>query len=406
MKSESDLSASVEGLSSARRIALVYAAVAGLWIIASGAALQALPVGREAERVLEEVKGIGFVVVTATALFVVLRRHFQRLQTVVSRLDTARVSLADYAAFPRLSPHPIVAFNARGEVTWANPAAGEGSGQVTVSSLLPGDVPGIIQQCTVTGAVEGIHHVAAGRKWVWSFFPNSDGTRVYAYGTDRSHEVRLESQLARTARMESVGRLASGLAHDFNNVLTAINGLSELLAEDLPSGDERAADVADIRDATRKGAELVRQLMLLGRERPAEQHAVDLNTEIQHLLPLLRHLLPGGVTLAFHRSQGAAVVMFNSGELEQVLMNLVSNAGDAMPGGGAVTISTSTTVTDGGERLVISVADTGAGIPAAILADIFDPFFTTNLYDEAGGQGDRTRARFGVQHHHRSRRHS
>jgi signal transduction histidine kinase len=199
---------------------------------------------------------------------------------------------------------------------------------------------------------------------------------------DRREQVRAEAerrklteQLHRAMRMESLGRMAGGIAHDFNNTLTVIATTAQLLALELPP--ELSArcqeSLATIDDAATSAATLIRQLLTFSRRQPMASDLVDLNGVVTGLDRLLRGALRGGHELVIAPSPAACWLLADRGQLEQVLMNLVINARDALDRPGTITVTTR--LLDGAVELV--VADTGCGMPEEIVAQIFEPFFTT-----------------------------
>lgn len=204
---------------------------------------------------------------------------------------------------------------------------------------------------------------------------------------DLSERRALERQLHKAQRLEAVGRLAAGTAHDFNNVLTVITMCCELLREDLkchPSSSE----VAEIHEAAERAVGLTRQLLAFSRQQILDPRVIDLNDLLTNLEKMLRRLLGQGIELAFELAPKLGAVKADPGQIEQVLINLAINGRDAMAEGGTLTISTSDVRFDAAHRaehvclspgayVVVSVTDTGAGMSAATRSRLFEPFFTT-----------------------------
>jgi two-component system, cell cycle sensor histidine kinase and response regulator CckA len=208
----------------------------------------------------------------------------------------------------------------------------------------------------------------------------------------------LEDQLREAQKMEAVGRLARGIAHDFNNLLAAILGSSDLLAKRLPHDDPSREEALDIRKAAERGAALTRQLMTFSRSQALEPQRVDLTAALPQLTSLLRNLAGAGVELDVRVPATPVPVMIEPGQLEQVMLNLVVNARDAMPGGGSIDINVSAVTVDEsaarrisgmspGAHARITVRDTGVGIDAEAQAHIFEPFFTTKDASKGTGLG-------------------
>ena len=198
--------------------------------------------------------------------------------------------------------------------------------------------------------------------------------------------------------MESIGRLAGGVSHDFNNLLTVINGYANLLSRRLKEGDPLRDWVLEISKAGEKAADLTRQLLAFSRKQILVPKPLDLNSMVAESRDMLRRLLGEDIELVTRLAPDLGQVMADPGQLHQVLMNLVVNARDAMPGGGKLTIATANM--DAGEGLsagregiapgqsvLLSVGDTGMGIEKAIRDRIFDPFFSTKGEGEGTGLG-------------------
>jgi signal transduction histidine kinase len=190
---------------------------------------------------------------------------------------------------------------------------------------------------------------------------------------------RLELQLLQAQRMEAIGRLAGGVAHDFNNFLTVILANTTLLERAHPTA--AGAELNGIRSAANRGAELTKQLLLLSRKEGLEQTVVDLRTVIRDLERLLRPVMPDGVRMEFEAPREPVWILADASQISQVIMNLAINARDAMPNGGVlrfvVEVCTATEAHGGGRRVRLTVSDTGIGMDAATVQHVFEPFFTT-----------------------------
>ncbi|HEY4989777.1 MAG TPA: response regulator [Opitutaceae bacterium] len=219
--------------------------------------------------------------------------------------------------------------------------------------------------------------------------------RMVGVAADVTERKRLEADLLQAQKMELVGKLAGGIAHDFNNLLTIISGyVSMLLDKDnLPAGSSEA--LKRVFTASRQATGLVRQLLIFSRKRSPKREIIDLNTEVEIMTAMLRRLLGETITVDFEAAVEAPRTNADIGMLEQVLMNLAVNARDAMGRGGRLSITVGIRSRKAaqppgspvrtGDFAVVTVRDTGAGIPAAILPRIFEPFFTTK--DEGRGTG-------------------
>jgi PAS domain S-box-containing protein len=209
---------------------------------------------------------------------------------------------------------------------------------------------------------------------------------------DISDHMLLEEQLRQASKMEALGRLAGGVAHDFNNLLTVVSGYADLLAASL-EGDERAADVAEIRKAASRAAELTAQLLAFGRRAPRSLERIDLNSRIGAMVPMLRRLLGEDIDFEVSLHPGVGTIEVDPSQFDQVVMNLVVNARDAMPGGGKLELTTGRV--DGvagnhgrkGAWARIRIADSGVGIATEVMDHIFEPFFTTKEQGRGTGLG-------------------
>jgi two-component system, cell cycle sensor histidine kinase and response regulator CckA len=212
--------------------------------------------------------------------------------------------------------------------------------------------------------------------------------------TDRR---QLEEQLRQAQKMDAVGRLAGGVAHDFNNLLMVINGYTEVLLEQLEKGGDMHLKVQSIQQAADRAATLTRQLLAFSRKQLLELKVVDVNTVIGDMERLLRPLIGENIELLTRLSPDTGHTRADAGQLEQVIMNLVVNAKDAMPEGGKLTVQSSdVTVRQNfnehrfiqpGRYAVISVADTGHGMDKETQSRIFEPFFTTKEKGKGTGLG-------------------
>ena len=206
------------------------------------------------------------------------------------------------------------------------------------------------------------------------------------------HEV-LEDQLRQASKMEALGRLAGGVAHDFNNLLTVVNGYADLLVLSL-EGDERAEDAVEIRRAGARAAELTSQLLAFGRRSKRALEPVDLNARIEAMVPMLRRLLGEDIEFDVKLDSGLGAVEADPSQLDQVLMNLVVNGRDAMPGGGTLALTTSSLGSGGlagrggaSTWARIEIFDSGFGMEPEVVEHIFEPFFTTKGQGKGTGLG-------------------
>lgn len=209
---------------------------------------------------------------------------------------------------------------------------------------------------------------------------------------------KLQAQLIQAQKMESVGRLAGGVAHDFNNMLNVILGHTEMALESEALAEPLRADLQAIREAARRSADLTRQLLAFARKQTVAPRVLDLNDTIGGMLKLLQRLIGEDITLLWKPGHNLWPVRIDPSQIDQILANLCVNARDAITGGGKVTIETDNTVVDEdfcknhdgyvpGNYVMLAVSDTGSGMNAETLSHLFEPFFTTKEMGKGTGLG-------------------
>jgi len=198
-------------------------------------------------------------------------------------------------------------------------------------------------------------------------------------------DIRLtEEQLLQSQKSEAIGQLAGGVAHDFNNLLTAILGYSTLLVDEFEGGDQRRKDVEAIAEAAQSAAWLTRQLLAFSRRQMLEPQRLDLNAIVQRLEGLLRRLIGEHIELVTTLDPELRTITADPGQIEQIVMNLVINARDAMPNGGSIVIETTN---EAHAQVALRVSDNGTGMDEVTQRRIFEPFFTTKRRGEGTGLG-------------------
>jgi PAS domain S-box-containing protein len=236
----------------------------------------------------------------------------------------------------------------------------------------------------------------------WQVAPirNASGkiTHFVAIQHDITARKRFEAQLFQSQRMETVGKLAGGIAHEFNSILTAIIGQNELLLGDLPAGSPLAKNAIEISRAAGRAAMLTRQLLAYGRKQILQPEILDLNQVIASMEGMFHHLTGEEVETQIVPAPDLHAVKADAGQIEQVIMNMVMNARDAMPNGGKLTMETANITFDqesvgrypelkAGEYVMLAITDTGAGMSEEVRARVFEPFFTTKGVGQGTGLG-------------------
>jgi two-component system cell cycle sensor histidine kinase/response regulator CckA len=215
---------------------------------------------------------------------------------------------------------------------------------------------------------------------------------------DVTERKRFEAKMFQSQKMETVGRLAGGVAHEFNSIMTAIIGQSEILIGDLPEGSSLSNSALEISRAAARAATLTRQLLAYGRKQLLQPETLDLNKFIAGMDGVFRHLMGGGVQTQIICAPGLCAVKADSGQIEQVIVNMAMNARDAMPNGGNLTLETASVSFDeeslyrypelrAGDYVMLAITDTGLGMSAEVKARVFEPFFSTKEVGQGTGLG-------------------
>src|SRR5450432_3879749 len=221
---------------------------------------------------------------------------------------------------------------------------------------------------------------------------------IVSIGRDVTEKQRLEELLRQSQKLEVIGQLAGGVAHDFNNILTAILGFCELLLAELEPHHVGREDVLEIKTAGQRAAGLTRQLLAFSRKQILQPNVLDINDVIKGMEPMLRRLIAAHIDLVVSLQDNIGSIKIDPTQLEQIVMNLLVNASDAMPRGGKLTIETSNVHLDehyGGRHLpvtpgdyvMLAVSDTGVGMDEATSQRVFEPFFTTKELGKGTGLG-------------------
>jgi two-component system cell cycle sensor histidine kinase/response regulator CckA len=343
----------------------------------------------------------------------VLDRAGETRDVLLVPLDAAEISGLAPDHFLEELPVALARLRTDGELTYANRAARQLLGETAVPGA---DVKDLIEglarplserlQDTVRGRGLGRSEVARSKVEGHEIFLQVAFTRTIHDGaesllavlSDATELKTLEAQFVQSQKMQAVGQLAGGVAHDFNNLLTAINGHCDLLLMRHDVADIEHGDLMQIRQNANRAAALVRQLLAFSRKQTLRPTVINLQDTLSELAHLLNRLLSEKVALRIENGPDLAPVRVDERQLEQVIMNLVVNARDAMPRGGEVRITTRNihlgedlhrdrAVVFKGDYVIIEVADSGTGIPRDKLNKIFEPFFTTKQVGEGTGLG-------------------
>ena len=230
--------------------------------------------------------------------------------------------------------------------------------------------------------------------------PGEDGAVAGLVGISRdiTEQVLLEEQFRRSQKLEAVGRLAGGMAHDFNNALTVISGYCALLLSQMEAGDSRRRRVEAIQKAARQAAKITQQLLTFSRKRAVQLEILDLNAAVASLQEMAQPLIGEDIELDVRLAPALGQIRADAGQIDQVLMNLIVNSRDAMVRGGRLTVETANVELDAKSRQVplelapgpyvmLGVSDTGCGMDSDTLGHIFEPFFTTKEVGRGTGLG-------------------
>jgi two-component system, cell cycle sensor histidine kinase and response regulator CckA len=282
----------------------------------------------------------------------------------------------------------------------ATAAMAKSLGRAHPQEILPPETTAIIQACVATGQERlRVETSLNNRALSWSFFPILRNHVVHCYVRDITDRKQLEAQLRHSQKLESVGRLAAGVAHDFNNVLTVVQANAGVLRAEAGLNGAMSEHLQQILRAAERGAKLTSQLLAFSKRNVLQLKRVDLNELITNLSSLLHRTLGEDISYQFAYASDLPAVSADAGLLEQVIMNLALNARDAMPKGGQLAISTAIMQVDPdyverhpgearpGRFVSLSLADTGGGMDSVTLSRIFEPFFTTKEFGKGTGLG-------------------
>ncbi len=314
----------------------------------------------------------------------------------------AEAEMEKLAAFAKLSPAATMEFAASGTINYFNDAAQQLALSVRKNhprDVLPVEINGIIRECLAIGRSEmRLETQTNGRTFSWLFHPVLPSRVVHCYVEDITERLKLEGQLRQSQKMESVGQLAAGVAHDFNNMLTIIQGHSGALLAKPTLPHDMLDPLQAVYFAAERAASLTRQLLMFSRKNVIQSKLFDLREVIGNMTKMLEDLLGETIKFEFLPPSELPLVEGDTGMIEQVIMNLSVNARDAMPSGGKLTLGVETVVINNdyvkshadaraGQFVCLRVTDTGIGMDSATLRRIFEPFFTTKGVGKGTGLG-------------------
>ncbi|RMG01864.1 MAG: response regulator, partial [Nitrospirae bacterium] len=221
-------------------------------------------------------------------------------------------------------------------------------------------------------------------------------TNYISIQRDISEEKKLYEQLLRAQKMEAIGTLAGGIAHDFNNILSAVLGYAEILRDEIPEDEKLIKSVDIIEQSAKRGASLAQKILNVTRKEKLQLKMSDINLVVEETLELLKRSIPKDIEIKAKLRRDIPEIRMDPGQIQQVIMNLIINARDAMPEGGTITVTTDMVGAENGAAngvkgesgfVKVSVSDTGAGISKDMQSKIFDPFFTTKEQGRGTGLG-------------------
>ncbi len=322
--------------------------------------------------------------------------------TDITERKQAETQIQRLAAFPQVNPNPVLEFDAEGRLTYFNDAARETAkslGHSEPGPILPANASELVRQCVASGRSRLRETVTIENRTIsWSFFPIMASRVVHCYGTDITEMLSLEAQFRHAQKLESIGQLAAGVAHDFNNILTVIQGYSDLLIARCTGDVSMTGPLKQVGDAARRAGGRTRQLLMFSRKQVIQPRMLDLNGILRNLSNMLTRLLGEDIAIVANYAETVPAIEADAGMMEQVVMNLSVNARDAMPKGGQLRIETAAIDVDAeyvrqhpearvGKAVRLSVTDTGCGMDKQTLARIFEPFFSTKEVGKGTGLG-------------------
>lgn len=342
------------------------------------------------------VKGQIEIDVLVRAIRYAIERHRLQLEH-----DKQQRQIEELAAFAQLNPNPVLEFSSEGRLLYSNDAAlrmAETLGLQGPERMISPETSKIVQEALATGnGRQGVEIQLSGRTISWSFFPIPKLGAVHSYGVDITETMSLEARLRHSQKMEAVGQLAAGVAHDFNNYLTLIQGHLGLIRNHKPP-ETMLHSLQQASLAVQSASNLTQQLLTFSRRHDMIPRPLDLNEVIAKLADLISRPLGEEIELKILPAANISPIRGDAGMIEQIILNLVVNARDAMSGAGTLTISTGQHLAgpvksaagngaSAGRHVCLRVEDTGMGMDSDTTARIFEPFFSTKPEGKGTGLG-------------------
>ena len=319
----------------------------------------------------------------------------------VQRRHTA-IELQRQAGFAQFNPNPVMEFAADGGLNYFNEATMNMAnmlGHAHPRDFFPTGLKQFVTDCLATGQSKLRHETRHGARTVsWSFFPITTHRVVHCYAGDLTDRLNLESALRQSQKMESIGQLAAGVAHDFNNMLTIVQGHVGVIMAKATTQPDVLDSAQAIYFASERAANLTRQLLMFSRKNIIQPRALDLPAVVTNISQMLTRMIGEVVTFKFTPPANCPPIRGDVGMIEQIIMNLGVNARDAMTRGGTLTITIDTVALNRaqaeahpqartGNFVRLQVSDTGHGMTPETKARIFEPFFTTKEVGKGTGLG-------------------
>ncbi len=407
------------------RIPLFYLILGSVWILFSDHILQYFTETFLDFRYFQTIKGIGFVVITTILLYILIYWQYSELLTINIQLADKERTLKNL--FNNL---PGMVYRCQNDKNFTILFVSEACTEITgytpqeftsqISSFAKiihlDDLPHVYE--SVNQSIQNQSHFETTYRllkrtgeivWVWekgSGVYDHQGQFLYLEGIvmditehikDKEIKEELQKQFYQAQKMESIGRFSSGIAHDFNNLLTVIEGHTSLLLNDLSDNRHRCI-IEKIQKASSSASSLIRQLLVFSRNHDTQVKTIDLNHTLDSMHNMISRVMKSNIELVLRTSDEATPIQIDPTQLEQILLNLIVNAQDAMEHGGTLTIETSIeTIKEGStfsnrpttsrSYVLLKVSDTGIGMSLETQERIFEPFFTTKEPDRGTGLG-------------------